>query len=665
MSKSPAKASRAPLAAPAVPSPVHPLEAARKLLETLGEPGEWIWRTQKTWADDKVAPWTVEQRLAYLHRALANQRRRLKEGGLDKYFHVPVDIQTFIECPLLMNKRTIVWPEVMPYLEAINDGTRTECVLTGGIGVAKSTIALYTHAFQTYLLSALRDPHKMFDLDPSSEILTVFQSISKNLSKDVDYRRFRSMIEGAPYFMQHFPFSKDRESEMWFPRNVIVKPVAGHDQAAIGQNVIGAILDEVNFMAVVEKSKLSSDGGVYDQAVSNYNAIASRRESRFMVKGEVPGMLCLVSSRNYPGQFTDIKEKEARHNKRIFVYDMRIWELRPNRFKGERFRVFTGDDTRKPYILGARDKVASTDEKLVVEVPVEYRERFDGDILGALRDVAGVSTMALHPFIMDTDSVSACFGTALSIVSLEETDFRSSRLQIYPKRFANPSQPRFAHVDLAVTNDSCGLAVGHVPGFKPMQRGDEMEMLPLIQYDLLLRIRPPRQGEIEFEHVRKLLYKLRDLGLNIKWATFDTYQSIDSLQMLRQRGFVVGSQSMDEKPAPYEMTKQAFYDRRIRAPVHEMAQAEFARLEKDPKTRKIDHPVKGSKDVSDAMAGVCFGLTTRRDVWRLHGISLSRIPVSVMEAARQSSGKGSVDHAERDPNNRRHVSYAEPVVIDG
>ena len=138
MSKSPAKASRAPLAAPAVPSPAHPLEAARKLLETLGEPGQWIWRTQKAWADDKVAPWTVEQRLAYLHRAIANQRRRLKEGGLDKYFHVPVDIQTFIECPLLMNKRTIVWPEVMPYLEAINDGTRTECVLTGGIGVAKT-----------------------------------------------------------------------------------------------------------------------------------------------------------------------------------------------------------------------------------------------------------------------------------------------------------------------------------------------------------------------------------------------------------------------------------------------------------------------------------------------------------------------------------------------
>ena len=30
---------------------------------------------------------------------------------------------------------------------------------------------------------------------------------------------------------------------MQFPRNIVVKPVAGHDTAAIGQNVIGGIID--------------------------------------------------------------------------------------------------------------------------------------------------------------------------------------------------------------------------------------------------------------------------------------------------------------------------------------------------------------------------------------------------------------------------------------
>ena len=41
----------------------------------------------------------------------------------------------------------------------------------------------------------------------------------------------------------------------------------------------------MNFMAVVEDSKLSATATVYDQAAQNYNAIARRRESRFMQMG--------------------------------------------------------------------------------------------------------------------------------------------------------------------------------------------------------------------------------------------------------------------------------------------------------------------------------------------------------------------------------------------
>src|SRR4030095_1596523 len=116
-------------------------------------------------------------------------------------------------------------------------------------------------------------------LDPSSEILIVFQSINKNLAQDVDYKRFRDMIVSSPYFNNVYPFDSGRESDMRSPRTLIVKPVAGHDTAAIGQNVIGGIIDEVNFMAVVENSKATRDGTTYDQATQNYNSIARRRES--------------------------------------------------------------------------------------------------------------------------------------------------------------------------------------------------------------------------------------------------------------------------------------------------------------------------------------------------------------------------------------------------
>ena len=84
-------------------------------------------------------------------------------------------------------------------------------------------------------------------------------------------------------------------------------------------------------------------------------------------------------------------------------------------------------------------------------------------------------------------------------------------------------------------------------------------------------------------------------------------------------GFVVGYQSMDTDTAAYDMTKQAFYDERILAPAHAKAQKEMCTLEYNAKHQKVDHPPNGSKDDSDAMAGVVFGLTMRREIWLRHG----------------------------------------------
>ena len=125
----------------------------------------------------------------------------------------------------------MLWPRVVECGLEINNGRYVECVLTGGIGVAKTTLAIYTQAYQLYALSCLADPHGLFDLDPSSEITIVFQSINRNLAMDVDYRRFRDMVEGSPYFARYFPFDTDRQAEMRFPSNVVVKPIRARTPA--------------------------------------------------------------------------------------------------------------------------------------------------------------------------------------------------------------------------------------------------------------------------------------------------------------------------------------------------------------------------------------------------------------------------------------------------
>jgi hypothetical protein len=143
------------------------------------------------------------------------------------------------------------------------------------------------------------------------------------------------------------------------------------------------------------------------------------------------------------------------------------------------------------------------------------------------------------------------------VLLVESTDFVASRPSIYSKRIIRPEEPRFAHVDLGLTGDSAGIAVGWVEGFQEVPRSDNtFELMPQINLDLIHEVRPPRDGEIVFEDIRKLIYKLREQGINLKWVTFDAYQSVDSMQILRQQGFITGLLSMDKNPLPYDVRRR-------------------------------------------------------------------------------------------------------------
>ena len=91
--------------------------------------------------------------------------------------------------------------------------------------------------------------------------------------------------------------------------------------------------------------------------------------------------------------------------------------------------------------------------------------------------------------------------------------------------------------------------------------------------------------------------------------------------------------SVDKSSVPYEFAKSALYDRRLMIPEHPKLLHELKSLEKDAKTGKIDHPLRGgSKDIADALAGVVYGLTRRREIWTKHEIRLTNLPESIKSA---------------------------------
>jgi len=543
-------------------------------------------------------------------------------------------IREFVESPHYLGAEGRLYPEVLEALEAINDGEHVECVLTGGTSTGKTTIAVYSIAYQTWVVGCYEDPHALFGLDPASEIEFVFQSINLKLADEVGYERFRNLVRAAPCFRDYFRPDSKIQSKLKFPRNVVVKPVVGEVTGAMGQNVIGGVVDEMNFMEVVERSA-KTQGERYDQATALYSTIARRREGRFLQRGGMlPGMLCLVSSANYRGAFIDRKVQEARENSRIYVWDKPQWGVtRPTeRYSGETFRVFRGDDARRPRILTDDEAVGEGDEVLVLDAPVEHRASFESDLLGALRDVAGVPTDAVHPFIARPDAVAGVFGARPSIFSRESVDFEAEALKLYPGRIEDPDEPRAIHVDLGAVSDSAGVAIGYCPGFARIERGPgEFEVLPRARFDALLEVRVPRGGEIDFERIRSVIYRLADKGVRIGWVTFDSWQSRDSIQQLRRRGFRAGVLSMDRAPQGkkpggidhWMLARGALYDERVEAPDHEKCRRELLRLELDAVHRKIDHPPGGSSDVAQAFGAVIAKLHRARETW-----SRWRIPVT-------------------------------------
>jgi hypothetical protein len=608
------------------------LEACRIVLEQYTLSGPIVLQYGLTMKD-------VRERVSYYVRMIKHFQ------GIEspeKYLCLPVDADTFLMAPELGNHSESVYPEVRRCFAELNSGQYVEGVFTGGIGSGKTQISLWTQEFQLYLLSCLKNPHREFNLDPSSEIMFVFQNLSGKLAKVVDFDRFKASVEQIAYFKLHFPFDPNLTSELRFPRRIIIKPLTGDVGAAIGQNIFGGIIDEVDFMAIVEKSKQSTDGGEFDQAKEMYDSIVRRRKSRFLINGKMLGMLCLVSSKRYPGAFTDRKELEAKTDNTIYVYNKRVWEIKPpGTYSGEWFYVYIGTDSQKPRILQDGEDVSGLNPDLIRPIPVELRTEFNRDLLSALRDIAGVATLALHPFILDRDALGRAFGRCISILSSETCDFTTSQLKIFPRRFIRQQEPRWIHLDIGITKDSLGMSCAWVPGFVNIPRTeDESEQLPQIQFDFVLEVPPPPHGEISLERVRSVIYKLREQGLNIRWVSMDSSNCRDMMQILRSRGLTSGYISVDATSLPYDLCKTAMYDGRLSAPMHDKALSEFGRLEVDVKSGKIDHPADGSKDSSDSMAGCVYGLTMRREIWHRYGIPPNAIPRSLIAKIQSGPSQG-------------------------
>jgi len=585
----------------------------------------------------------LSKRLLFYDKMLATAEALYKAQQYE--FEVPVDPATFLDDPYFMGAKETLWPALREEILEACSGRYIEAVFTGAIGTGKTTAALYILAYFLYRLMNLRNPHKVYGLDPASEIAFVMQSVTGGTAFTVDYMRFRRMLEGSPWFRENAPHEKDRKATIQFVgRPIFIQPLPGTETAAIGENVFGGLIDEVNHMKVTQQSSKKKDGETHDQMLENYRAIARRRESRFQRTGEVPGMLCLVGSANYAGQFTDRKKKERdmqleRDNETsIYIFDKRPWDMQPpDRFSPKRFKVFLGDGTRKPRVLAPSDIVGDGDKPFIMDVPEDYRNTFESDLSGAVKDVAGIALHGFSSFISNYAAIKAAFGPRKNIFQPDWCDFNKQPASIRPHNIINPNAKRYVHVDLALSMDYAALTMGHCPGFGTVDRGGGMaDTLPYINVDGCLTIRPSSGSQIPIWKIKKLVLALIQMGYPIRWVSLDGFQSADFIQTMRRNNLISGIVSMDRTPDPYMVTRTLILDGMVSGPASDLACAELRDLVWVSQNTKVDHLPDGSKDVADTIAGVCYGLASKRQIWVDYGIDPTKSSMTIKKKEQEA-----------------------------
>lgn len=548
----------------------------------------------------------------------------LEELNSFDYKWRPVDMETFILSPDYLNLRGQVYPKLMDDLIELFEGGYHEAVLTGAIGWGKSTFAEIALARMVYETSCLRNPQQAYGLMDGSTIAFINASVNLKQAEKVVFEGLKKKILRSPYFREQFPFDADLKKEMRFPQNILIMPVAGSEGGTIGYNVLGGVMDEVNFWNVVEKSSLNR-GQKYDQARSVYTMLIRRMKSRFNKGGKLPGILLQVSSSKYPDDFTEarIKEVQETGDTKTFVRRYSTWATKPaSMFSDEHFYVYIGSTADKAALSRDRSDFADKDQTKVIEVPMDFWNDFNTDLDGSIRDLAGFPRLSIAPFIPQKDKIADAIERGRRIgkrhpFSVIETTLEDGAHFIPELLRFDPTRRYYAHVDLSLKKDSCGLAVGHVRTWKTVRRrnneGNLIEdVQPVIEIDLMLRISAPPGGEIQVDYVRGLLLELREYGCNFQKITYDQYQSASSIQAFQRMGIESDKLSVDKSMEPYDTMKEAILEDRLILYEYEPFVEEAVRLEKNEQKNKVDHPPKGSKDVTDAVAGVCYHCTLEK-----------------------------------------------------
>lgn len=560
----------------------------------------------------------------------------------EDYDEIPVTIEEFIHSKKYLGNGLInsegkftifpYWEEKLKEIFPTNiDTAYNTIILTGAIGLGKSTIAVICLLYLLYRLLCLKDPYLHYGLQPIDKISISLMNITLENAKGVSLDKMNQMILSSEWFMSHGTMS-GVSNLTYTPNKHIELITASSNNQVIGRCIFANFTDEVNFGLTNDVEKLKNK---QKQLISQIDA---RMKSRFLRGNKLPTLNIIASSKNSDQSFLEsyIELKRKNETKTTLIVDEPQWVVDSRKVSNEWFYVAIGNKFLANELLpkvSTQEMVDSYRAKgySMLKVPMAYYENFSDNIDGALTDIAGIATASSlkyisgvrwneiktkeyeNPFIREIIEV----GNGKDDIAQYSDFFDLSKVDYNIK-----SRPLYIHLDMSKSGDKTGIAGVWITGKKPKVEGEDSSRELFFKVAFSVSIKAPKGYEISFDKNRTFIRWLKEQGFRIKGISADTYQSAQIQQQLTADGFNVQTISVDRLDSetkqclPYAYLKSTIYDRRLKVYDRcDFLTEEVLGLERESDGH-INHPengTQGSKDAIDAICGALWNASKHAD----------------------------------------------------
>jgi len=471
--------------------------------------------------------------------------------------------------------------------EKIFKQTCNEVILQLGKGSGKDYTSTIACSYMVHMLLCLKDPAKYYGKPPGDAIDIINIAINAVQANRVFFKGFNQRIEKSPWFQGRY-IAKANMVE--FDKGVTVHSGHSESEAWEGYNVIAVILDEISGF------ELESTSGHQNAktASSIYKMYKGSITSRFPDFGK----LVLLSFPRFKNDYIQQRYNESIAEKEVVLrhHKFKVDPDLPDGTTGNEFEVEWEEDHivsyKMPKIFALKRPTWEVNPTRRIE---DFTEAFYTDPTDALMRFA----------CMPPDATDAFFKNRAVI----EKAFSNHKLNVdeygrFDDTFKpDPDKTYFMHVDLAQKHDHCAVALAHVDGWVTMKIGENYKQAaPRVIVDAVRYWTPTASKSVDFTEVKEYILSIRERNFNLKLVTFDRWNSHDMMQQLGVNGIKTEILSVAKKH--YEDMSLTLTEERLHGPKIQLLIDELLQLRiiKD----KVDHPRKGSKDLSDAVCGAVY-----------------------------------------------------------